>query len=155
MIEMIREMNIRGMIKNREVFLGCSFLVILGSVGFLVQLAGGNPERAWQAYLINFLLFSAIAQGGLLFSMVTHLTKARWSRPLQGISESFAAFFPVSLVLFMVLFVGKDHVFPWLSQDLHGKEVWLNLHFLFFRDLVGLVMLYGLGMTYLYFALRV
>ncbi len=131
-----------------------SLFVLIGLGGFLFQLAGKHPERAWQAYLINFLLWSAMAQGGLLFSMVTHITKARWSGPLQNIAESFAAFFPISFGLFLLLFLGKDHIFPWLHEDLHGKEVWLNLPFLFWRDLIGLLILYGLGLTYLYNALK-
>jgi hypothetical protein len=140
--------------KNRPVLLTFAVFVIIGLGGFVYQLAGQHPERAWQAYLINFLLWSAVAQGGLLFSMVTHLTKARWSKPLQGIAESFAAFFPISFGLFLVLFLGRDHLFPWLGQDLHGKEVWLNLPFLFWRDFFGLLILYGLGFAYLYYALR-
>ncbi|MGD8229038.1 MAG: hypothetical protein PVH82_14920 [Desulfobacteraceae bacterium] len=139
--------------KNRPVLLTFAVFVIIGLGGFVFQLAGQHPERAWQAYLINFLLWSAVAQGGLLFSMVTHLTKARWSKPLQGIAESFAAFFPISFGLFLVLFLGRDHLFPWLGQDLHGKEVWLNLPFLFWRDFFGLLILYGLGFAYLYYAL--
>ncbi len=129
-------------------------LVIIGFGTFFIGLAGAHPDRAWQAYLINFLLWSAVAQGGLLFSMVTHITKARWSKPLQSIAESFAAFFPISLVLFLFLFLGRVHLFPWLHQDLHGKEVWLNMPFLFSRDLIGLFILYGLGLAYVYYALR-
>ncbi|MFH1351531.1 MAG: hypothetical protein ABII26_11460 [Pseudomonadota bacterium] len=141
-------------ILKRPVFLIFLFFVLIGLGGFIFQLAGNHPERAWQTYLINFLIWSAMAQGGLLFSVVTHLTKARWSRPLQGLSESFAAFFPFSLVLFLLLFIGKEHLFPWLHQDLHGKEAWLNLPFLFSRDFLGLFILYGLGLAYLYYSLR-
>ena len=144
----------KTIINNKSILVVFSLFVIIGLGGFIFQLAGKYPERAWQAYLINFLLWSAVAQGGLLFSMVTHLTKARWSKPLQGIAESFAAFFPISFGLFLVLFLGRDHLFPWLGQDLHGKEVWLNLPFLFWRDFFGLLILYGLGFAYLYHALR-
>jgi hypothetical protein len=123
-------------------------LVAIGLGAFLFQLLGKHPERAWQAYLINFLLWSAVAQGALLFSTVMHITKARWSRPLEGLAESFAAFFPISLVLFLVLFLGRDHVFPWTHETIPGKEHWLNVPFLFTRDLVGLLILYGLGWAY-------
>lgn len=144
----------RTPIWNRAVLIFFSGLVIVGAGSFLWQLAGDHPERAWQAYLINFLLWSAVAQGGLLFSPVTRITKARWSKPLEGLSESFAAFFPVSFLLFLLLFLGKEHLFPWLGQDLHGKEAWLNLPFLFSRDFLGLLLLYGLGLVYLYHVLR-
>ncbi len=134
----------------RKVFLA---LVAVGVVTFLVQLFTRHPERAWQAYLINFLVWSAIAQGGLLFSTIMHTTKAKWSGPLSNLAEAFTAFFPFSIILFVLLFLGREHIFPWLHQDLHGKEVWLNLRFLFIRDLAGLVVLYTLGLAYTYQAL--
>jgi len=42
-------------------------LVVIGFGSFIFGHAGRQPEKAWQAYLINFLLWSAIVQGGLLF----------------------------------------------------------------------------------------
>lgn len=136
--------------QNKSIFTISLGFVVVGFGTFFLQLFGEQPERAWQAYLINFLLWSAIAQGGLLFSVVMHLTKARWSQPMQNLAESFVAFFPCSLILFVFLFLGKEHVFPWLHQDLHGKEVWLNIPFLFSRDLIGLLLLYGLGYAYVF-----
>ena len=129
-------------------------LVVLGAVAFLSGLFSHHPEKAWQAYLINFLLWSAIAQGALLFSAVMHMTNARWSGPLSGLSESFASFFPLSFVLFLILFIGKNHIFPWIHEDLHGKEVWLNVPFLFARDGIGLLVLYLIGFGYLSHALQ-
>jgi len=131
-----------------------SVLVLVGLGAFLFQVSGQHPEKAWQAYLVNFILWSAIAQGGLLFSVVLHVTKARWGRPLQGLAESFAAFFPISFVLFLLLFPGRTFVFPWLGGDLHGKEGWLTIPFLFSRDAAGLLILYGLGFGYLYYGLK-
>ncbi|MFO7715598.1 hypothetical protein [Desulfosarcina sp.] len=125
----------------------------LTAVGFLIFITvalAGDPARAWQAYLLNFLFFSAIAQGAVLFSALMHTVKARWSGPLADVAESFAAFFPISLLLFVILFIGQEHVFPWLYEDLHGKEVWLNLPFLFGRDFAGLCLLYGIGLAFLY-----
>jgi len=129
-------------------------LVGIGVAAFIFGLSSQHPERAWQAYLINFLLWSAIAQGAVLFSAVMHMTNARWSGPLAGLSESFAAFFPISYILFLVLFLGRAHIFPWLHEDLHGKEVWLNIPFLFTRDCIGLLILYALGFGYLFNALQ-
>lgn len=138
---------------KKQLVVFCLSLVVIGFGTFIFVLMGRHPERAWQAYLINFLLWSAIAQGGLLFSAIMHITNARWSAPLSNLAESFTAFFPVSFVLFLLLFLGTKHLFPWLHQDLHGKEVWLNIPFLFSRDFIGLLILYGLGFAYLYHAL--
>ena len=120
-------------------------LAVVGLGAFLVGSVGGEPARAWQAFMINFLLWSAVAQGAVLFSAVTRVTRARWSGPLEGLSESFAGFFPLSLALFLLLLAGRTHVFPWLHHDLHGKEAWLNLPFLFARDGLGMLALYACG----------
>lgn len=127
--------------------------MLVGTVTFILQVSGDHPEKAWRTYLINFLMFSAMAQGGLLFSVVMNTVNARWSRPLNTVSESFAAFFPVSFLLFLILFLGSGHVFPWLHENLHGKEVWLNLPFLFVRNAAGMLVLYGIGLAYLYHSL--
>ncbi len=132
----------------------CIVLIIIGLAAFIYGIMSLHPEKAWQAYLINFLLWSAIAQGAFLFSAVMHMTRARWSGPLSALSESFAAFFPLSFLLFLLLFLGRSHIFPWLHEDLHGKEVWLNIPFLFTRDCVGLLVLYAIGFAYLYNALQ-
>jgi Ni/Fe-hydrogenase subunit HybB-like protein len=129
-------------------------LILIGLAAFLVGLNGRHPERTWQTYLINFLLWSGIAQGALVFSAVMHITSARWSGPFAGVADAFAAFFPFSFGLYLVLFLGKSHIFPWLHQDLGGKEVWLNIPFLFTRDAIGLLLLYGFGFGYIYYDLQ-
>lgn len=128
-------------------------ITAIGVIAFIVELIIA-PQRAWQAYLVNFLVFSMIAQGGLLFSTLMHLVGARWSGPLATIAEGFAAFFPVSFVLFLLLPIGATHVFPWLHHDLHGKETWLNVPFLMARNGLGLLILYGLGAAYLLQGMR-
>jgi hypothetical protein len=37
-------------------------LIIIGLAAFIYGILSPHPEKAWQAYLINFLLWSAIAQ---------------------------------------------------------------------------------------------
>jgi Ni/Fe-hydrogenase subunit HybB-like protein len=128
-------------------------LVLIGLGAFVMALGSDHPEKAWRAYIMNFLLWSGMAQGAVAFSAVTHVTKARWSKGLSELAESFSAFFPVSFVLFLILFFGKSEVFPWLHEELHGKAAWINLPFLFTRDGAGLVILYGLGFVYRRYAI--
>ena len=141
-------------LRNRPLIIVPAVLILIGMASFVAGVLGSHPERAWQAYLINFLLWSSMAQGALVFSAVMHITGARWGRTLTLLSESFAAFFPFSLVLFVLLFLGGNHVFPWLSRDLHANGGWFHLPYLFSRDFAALLILYGLGLAYLYYALR-
>ena len=129
-------------------------MIVAGVAGFFALLLQGASDRAWQAFLMSFLLFSGMAQGGVLFSVVMHLTRAKWSKGVTPLAESFSAFFPVSLVFYVLLFLGREHVFPWLHHDLHGKAVWLNLPFLFVRDVIGLGVLYGAGLFFVHQAMK-
>ena len=133
----------------RSLFVLGAILAAAGLAAFLTGLFGPQPQRAWQAFLINFLLWSAMAQGAMLFAAVTHTVKARWAGPLSGLSQAFAGFFPLSLICFLTLLIGRNHLFPWLHEDLHGKEIWLNIPFLFSRDGIGFLALYGLGWAFL------
>jgi hypothetical protein len=138
----------RNAAPQRSLFMLGAILAAAGVAAFLAGLFGAHPQRAWQALLINFLLWSAMAQGAVLFSAVTCTVKARWAGPLSGLSEAFAGFFPLSFVCFLILLLGKDHLFPWLHADLHGKEIWLNIPFLFTRDGFGFLILYGIGWAF-------
>lgn len=131
-----------------------ALLAVAGFGYFAFMAMGTHPEKVWLVFLINFLLFSALSVGAVLFSTLMHFTKAKWCRGLTGVAEAFIAFFPISFILFLILFLGSDHVFPWLGKDLHGKEAWLNVPFLFTRDLIGLLILYLLGFGYLYHSLK-
>jgi len=128
-------------------------MVLLGLAGFVAALLLGEPQTAWRAYLVNFLLFSAIAQGGLAVSAMASTVHVHRSS-LPQLAEAFSAFFPVSLLLFLGLIFGAEYIFPWLGQDFAaGKDVWLSLPFLFTRDAVAFVLLYVLGLMYLYYTL--
>jgi hypothetical protein len=133
----------------RTLFVFGALLATAGLAAFLAGLFGPHPQRAWQAFLVNFLLWSAMAQGAVLFAALTHTVKARWAGPLSGLSQAFAGFFPLSLACFLTLLIGRNHLFPWLHEDLHGKEIWLNIPFLFSRDGVGFLALYGFGLAFL------
>jgi len=129
-------------------------VAIAGFLFFIFLAATAHPEKAWLIYLTNFLFFTALSAGGVLFSALMHFTKATSSHNVARIAEAFAAFFPVSFILFLILFIGHNHIFTWLGQDLHDKGVWLNVPFLFTRDLIAYLILYSLGFAYLYNSLK-
>ena len=128
-------------------------LTATGIAVFVLNITYGLADKAWQAYLINLLLFAAIAHGAVLFSTLMNTVNAKWSGPLADLAEAFSAFFPISFFLFVILFWGKGYVFPWLHHALEGKAAWLNLRFMFSRDAAGLLILYGCGFGYMYYCL--
>ncbi len=136
--------------------LGLTFLIGAGT--FIQAINGPNSLRAWQIFLVNFLFWTGISQAGVVFSAVLYVTGAEWGKPIRRISEGMVAFLPVSLLLFPLLFVGLDTLFPWVhgsGRGLHGtiaeeKVLWLHAPFHILRDGIALLILSGFSLVFVY-----
>ena len=134
--------------------LGLWALVGLGVVTFLIGVAGEHSQRAWQAYLVNWLFWSGLALSGLTFTALLQITKAEWAGQLRQLAEALGAFLPVSFFLLILLFVGSEQLFPWILEPVPAKQVWLNKPFLILRNLFGVSVLYSCGLALLYASLQ-
>ncbi|WP_462136899.1 hypothetical protein [Candidatus Mycalebacterium sp.] len=131
-------------------------LLFLGGIGVagalafaLAAISDEQSAGAWRVLLINFLFWTAVAQGGVIFSCVLRITNARWGRSFLRISESFSSFLPVSMLLLIVIFLGSEHVLPYADHHYHApKDVWLSMPFVILRNLLGFALM--LFLTYKY-----
>jgi Ni/Fe-hydrogenase subunit HybB-like protein len=128
--------------------------VLIGGGVFLIGAWGPQPERAWQIFLVNYLFWSGMAFGSVLFSAALVITKARWGRPIKRLAEAPVAFLPLAFLLFWVLFLGREKLFPWIQHPLPFKAAWLNIGFLFARDGIALFMLTAISLGLVYFSVR-
>ncbi|HLB36516.1 MAG TPA: NrfD/PsrC family molybdoenzyme membrane anchor subunit [Gemmatimonadales bacterium] len=133
---------------------GGAVLAVLGAVSFLIFALGSDPGRAWRIYHVNFLFFTGLAQGAVVFVAAYRITKGWWAGPIVRFAEAMSAFLPVALVLFLVLFLGRHHLFPWIEHPTPVRGPWLTTGFVFWRDLLSLVVLFGVTLTYVYHDLR-
>ena len=141
------------------VFLG---MFGVGLVGFLFAWTT-DPDRAWQSYVSNWLFFTNIAMGAVLLTVVTWITKAKWNWSIRRVSLAFVAFLPFSFLMFVpMLFLGESY-FPWVAevaQDpildpiLAKKAPYLNMTFLRLRNVIGVLVLFGVSLYFAYLALR-
>ena len=129
-------------------------LALIGAISFVSGISGLEAQRVWQAYLVNFVFWLGMGAGAMLFVAILNITNARWGRPLKRLAEALGAFLPVSFVLFWVLYAGREQIFPWIHEPVHGKEKWLNVPFLFARDGVGLFLLSAAAVLLLYASTR-
>jgi len=136
-------------------FLGLLLLFILAGVAvFIARIMGSNPGEAWQIYLVNFIFWTGIAQGGVVFACALRITSAKWGRPIMRVAEALGSFLPVSFLLLLILFLGKDYILPYATQDYGAKEAWLNIPFVAAREVGGVLILFSLSLLYLYYSLR-
>jgi hypothetical protein len=131
-------------------------LAVFGLVVFLIGLFV-QPDRVWQALLVNWLYFTSISSAGVMFVAVQRITTARWSRPIIRFLEGYVAFLPVALILILlILFVGRHHIFWWSNQTptIHEKAVWLNPPFFFTRVIAIYLIITSLSVWYIYTSVR-
>jgi Ni/Fe-hydrogenase subunit HybB-like protein len=130
---------------------------LAGAAAFVALALGADPARAWRAYHVNWLFWTGLSQAGIIFACSQVIVGAKWSRPIRRMAEASAAFLPISLVLFLVLWLGRADLFPWVRHPVLEppvKAFWLRDGFLFGRDIAGLLLLYGLSLWFVYHSLR-
>ncbi|MGH7458274.1 MAG: hypothetical protein ACREKN_04205 [Longimicrobiaceae bacterium] len=139
-------------------------LPALAGVGVLLfTVLGSEPERIWPALLFNWLFWSSLAMGMVVFAAALHMSSATWAWSLRRVALGAVAFLPISFVALIVVFFGSEHYFhhwlPVLAGEVHDpvierKAAWLNLPGLITRDLLLVAILYGVALAFGYFSLR-
>jgi hypothetical protein len=134
-------------------------MVVVGMVAFGWGLTQ-DAQTAWGSYVANWLFFTSVAMGAVMFAVVTTIVKARWNWSLRRVSVSFAAFLPVAFLLLLPMLLGlREQYFPWIEEMAHdpilqAKRAYLNVPFLVTRQFAGVALLFGLAIYFAYLAVR-
>jgi hypothetical protein len=123
-------------------------LVAVGALAFVGGLAAGGGARVWAPFLVNLLFWSGLSASGPAIAGMFELTEARWAGRIRRIATTTVAFMPVSFVLFLVLMAGLRALYPWVTEPLPAKAVWLNVPFFALRTLVGVAALYWVSIRF-------
>jgi hypothetical protein len=143
--------------------LAIAVLVVIGIAGALLGATGANPNRFWDALLFNWLFWSSLAIGMVMFAVALHITAADWAWSVRRFALGGVAFLPVSLLLLIPVFFGSEHYFhhwlPVVRGEVHdpivmNKAAWLNLPFLITRNFLAVIVLYSVAGWFAYLALR-
>lgn len=121
-------------------------LALLGIVAFLYGIAQGQPARVWGIYLVNLLFWSSLSITGPALAGMIQVTEGRWSPSIKRIALTTAGFLPVSFVLFVGLFWGRTALYPWVTEPVPIKAIWLNVPFMSLRIGLGVLLLYWVAM---------
>lgn len=152
------EIPVRYLARSGTANLVAGALFAIGLGAFVVRL-GQNPQAAWTSYITNWLYFTSIAIGGVLFSVATWIVKAKWNWSVRRVSQSFAAFLPISFLLMLPMLGLGDTYFPWIGMMetdpvVANKQAWLNMPFLVTRNIVLVGLLFAMALYFVYHALR-
>ena len=126
-------------------------VVMFGVISFFVTLSFAEPYVAWQSFLINNIYFIGIGHAALMYSVIFTVTDAYWGRCMKRIAEALAAFVPIGIFFFFILFLGGKYFFEWYDHNnvIHSKESWLNYSFFVQRNGILLIVVGVLSYFYL------
>jgi len=129
---------------------GGALLAAVGAALFVVAVSRGQAQRAWQAFHVNWIFFTALTAGSLALTAVYKVANAKWAGVLIRFSEATVFFAVVSLVGCALIFtLGYDAIYGPMHQQLEslspGKALWLSHGFMAGRLLVGLLVLFSVG----------
>ena len=81
-------------------------LVVVGLAAAVLAALGDEPGRFWQALLFNWLFWSSLSMGMVMFAVALHITNADWAWSIRRFALGGAVFLPISFVLLFVVFIG-------------------------------------------------
>lgn len=132
-------------------------LFVVGVITFLFAASSSDADtanRAYRVFLHNWLLWATLSTGALVLSAAMRLTNARWQGPIVRVVDSLGAYVPISLLLFVVIYVGRRHLFEWVEHPVPGKEFWYEPTFTFIREIAALLWVTFISLLYLYMSIR-
>ena len=112
----------------------------LGALVFIWGLVSGQADRTWWAYHVNLVFTIVIAQAMVVFAAVQKIVKGKWAGFFVRFAEAAVGYQFVAIGLFLVLFLGREHVFSWIHEPRPDLGPWLTVGWFFPRNLLVLVL---------------
>ena len=128
----------------------------IGGAGLAISVLGALLDRTQflQSYLVAWLLWAGVAFGCFALMSLHHLSGGAWGLMVRRVLEAAARTIPILGVLFIPVFLGLSHIYPWAQPEiLAGNELiarkagYLNEPFFIART-IGYITILG-GLTWL------
>jgi hypothetical protein len=112
-----------------------SIALVIGVIGLVLCVVGAftNTPQFFVSYLFGCLFWLGLALGCLGVAMIHHLTGGRWGDVIRRFLEAGFMTLPVMALLFIPVFFGLKHLYPWaqpatVAQDsiLQHRQAYLN-----------------------------
>lgn len=147
----IKAETIKPEAKIRRLLWGC---VTVGVLSFILGWVRFNPSHVWAAYYTSLLMWMGLAFGAVITTAIFQIVRATWSMPVRRIAEANVNFLPWAFALWALSYFGKEHLFPWATKPMPGREWWMQPDFVYLRFAVLLGFLIFLAMRFVRLSLR-
>ncbi|WP_224959003.1 hypothetical protein [Geomonas subterranea] len=123
-------------------------LAVAGVTLWAVSANGAGEARAWRSLLVNFLFFTSLAGGMMVWPPLVATCNARWHLNAERLASAGIAFALPSLAALILLWATNGEWGPWRGIH-YSQGSWLRPGFLFGRDLAALALFWGMGAYHL------
>ena len=117
----------------------------IGIIGLLLSIIGyfSDSKQFYFSYLTSFVFWVSLGLGGLFFTLLHHISGARWSTVLIRISQAVMSVLPMMVLFFIPVFFGIRELYNWSNPEivaestvLQGKSGFLNIPFFTIRAMI-------------------
>jgi hypothetical protein len=113
--------------------LGIIFTII-GVVVFFAAFFSDYPDKLlWGTYFVSLLFWMGLAVGGVMTAAIFQIVRALWAVPIRRLGEAHISFLPWAFLLWAATYFGKEHLYPWATTPMPGREWWMQPNFVYLR----------------------
>ncbi|MBU5611914.1 hypothetical protein [Geomonas azotofigens] len=120
-------------------------LAVAGFAVWLVLVNGPEERRAWRSLLMNFLFFTSLAGGIVVWPAMVAACNGRWHLKAERLATAGLSFALPSLAALVLLWAGNGLWAPWQGIHYH-QGIWLHPDFLLGRDLAALLLFWSMAL---------
>ena len=137
--------------------LGAAGVTLCAILGFTVLAERGSTDaynEFFRSWLFAWMFWLGVSLGAMAINMLHHMTGGAWGLIIRRLCETAALVLPLMLILFIPIFLGMSHVYPWVNNVNHDpilehRAHWLNVPMFIGRTVIYFVIWFGFA-----FALR-
>ncbi len=123
--------------------------LVVSAVFFIVWwllFAGNDNTRMWYAFLVNFLFFTSVSGGLVVWPAIIVSTYGNWMGGVEKYCWTGLFYSVPSIVALVVLWLSSQLWAPWIEND--KGMFWLNNNFLFIRNFIALSVFWIMGFLF-------
>lgn len=146
-------------VKRDKFYIPIAVILFLnGAISFAyAAIHSGDMTILWSILTVNFIFFTGLTQGGIIFSAMMRIAGPEWGRYYSRLGEMITlSFAPAALILLTLIIYagGAEHLFYWISPGTtsagtHGDgALWFNKDLLFWRNFITMGLFYILSYKY-------
>ncbi len=128
---------------------------VIGVIVFFAALWSDYPDKLlWGTYYSSLIFWMGLSVGAVMTGVIFQIVRALWAVPIRRVGEAHIGFLPWAYFLLLATYFGKDHLFPWATAPMPGREWYMQPNFVYARFAVIFLLFFYLLYRFVRHSLR-